>query len=107
MVGSTTSQMMASVVCAKNGSITAVSQSGTSSHVGFVDRLPSGDGGAVEHRAVGQEVLIDQRQIEGDVLPLAARIGEAQIDELDLLVLDQLEMYGVFVVSHDWVIPFE
>ena len=79
------------MVWAKKGSITAVSQIGHQHHVGLVDRLPAGDGGAVEHRAVGEEVVIDQRQVEGDVLPLAARIGEAEVDEFDFLVLDQLE----------------
>ena len=38
-----------------------------------------------------EEILVDHRQVEGDVLPLAARIGEAQIDVFDLLVLDQLQ----------------
>ena len=51
-------------------------------HVGFVDRLPAGDGRAVEHRAVGQEIFVDHRQVERDVLPLSARVGEAQIDDI-------------------------
>src|SRR2546423_2772491 len=51
-----------------------------------MDRLPSGDGGTVEHRALGEEILVHHRKIEGDVLPLAARIGEAEIDGLDLLL---------------------
>ena len=38
-----------------------------------------------------EEVFVDHRQIEGDVLPLAARVGEAHIDEFDLLVLDHLQ----------------
>ena len=29
--------------------------------------------------------------VEGDMLPLAARIGEAEIDVLDVVFLDQLE----------------
>ena len=58
-------------------------------HVGFVDRLPAGDGRAVEHLAFGEGVLTDEADIEGDVLQLAARVGEAQIDELDVLVLDE------------------
>ena len=60
-------------------------------HVGFVDRLPAGDRRAVEHQAVGERVLVDQRLIEGDVLPLAARIGEAQVDIFDVVVLDRLQ----------------
>ena len=54
-------------------------------HVGFVDRLPAGDRGAVEHQAVGEGVFVDQRLVEGDVLPLAARIGEAQVHILDVV----------------------
>ena len=60
-------------------------------HVGFVDRPPAGDRRAVEHQAVGESLLVDQRLIEGDVLPLAARIGEAQIDIFDVIVLDRLQ----------------
>ena len=60
-------------------------------HVGLVDRLPAGDRGAVEHRAFGEDVLVDQREVEGDVLPLAARIGEAEVDILDVIVLDRLQ----------------
>jgi hypothetical protein len=59
-------------------------------HVGLVDGLPSGDGGAVEHGAFGQEVIVDQRQIEGDVLHLAAHVGEANVDVFDVLFLDFL-----------------
>ena len=60
-------------------------------HVGFVDRPPAGDRRAVEHQPVGEGVLVDQRLIEGDVLPLAARIGEAQVDIFDVIVLDRLQ----------------
>jgi hypothetical protein len=60
-------------------------------HVGFVDRLPARDRRTVEHRAVCEEILVHQRKVEGDVLPLAARIGETEIDELDLFVLDELQ----------------
>ena len=64
---------------------------GHEGHVGFVDRLPARDRGAVEHQAVGESVLVDQRLVEGHVLPLAARIGEAQIDIFDVVVLDRLK----------------
>ena len=60
-------------------------------HVGFVDRLPAGDRGAVEHQAFREGLFVDQRLIEGHVLPLAARIGESQIDVFDVVVLDRLE----------------
>ena len=29
-----------------------------------------------------EEVLIDHRQVEGDMLPLAARVGEADVDDI-------------------------
>ena len=41
--------------------------------------------------AVGEHFLVDDRHVEGDVLPLAARIGEAEVDVFDVVVLDRLE----------------
>ena len=38
-----------------------------------------------------KKVCVDDVRGNGDVLLLAARVGEAQVDELDLLFLDQLE----------------
>ncbi len=60
-------------------------------HVGLVDRLPAGDGGAVEHQALREGLFVDQADVKGDVLPLAARIGEAEVDVLHVLVLDSLQ----------------
>ena len=60
-------------------------------HVGLVDRLPAGDRRTVEHEPVGEGVVVDQRLIEGDMLPLAPRIGEAEIDIFDVVVLDRLQ----------------
>ena len=60
-------------------------------HVGLVDRLPAGDRGAVEHRAFGEGLLVDHADVEGDVLPLAARVGEAEVDVFDVVVLDRLQ----------------
>ena len=60
-------------------------------HVGFVDRLPAGDRGAVEHQSVGESVFVDQALVECDMLPLAARIGESEIDVFDVIVLDRLQ----------------
>ena len=85
------SQLMTMVEAAKNGSMHAEVGSGIKRHVGFVDRPPAGDRGAVEHQAVGEGVLVDQRLVEGHVLPLAARIGKAQIDIFDVVVLDRLQ----------------
>ena len=59
-------------------------------HVGFVDRLPAGDRGAVEHLPsanVSSSIMAD---VESDVLPLAARIGEAEIGVFYVAVLDHL-----------------
>ena len=60
-------------------------------HVGFVDRLPAGDRGAVEHDAFREDLLVDHRHVEGDVLPLAARVGEPEVDIFDVIVLDRLQ----------------
>ena len=60
-------------------------------HVGLVDRLPARDRGPVEHHAVGKHVLVHRRNVHRDVLPLALRVGEAQIDVLHVVVLDLLE----------------
>src|SRR5262249_16876218 len=57
-------------------------------HVGLVDRLPAGDRGAIEHDAFGEGVFFDRRDIDRDVLPLAARIGKTEIDEFHVVVLD-------------------
>jgi hypothetical protein len=62
-------------------------------HVGLVDALPAGDRRAVEHLAVGEQALVDGMRRHGDVLLLAARVAEAEVDELRALVLDQLQ-YG-------------
>ncbi|MGY3420852.1 hypothetical protein ACVWZW_001327 [Bradyrhizobium sp. F1.13.4] len=64
---------------------------GHKAHVGLVDRLPAGDRGAVEHRSLSENVFIDHADVEGDVLPLAARIGEAQVDVFDVVVLDRFQ----------------
>jgi len=58
-------------------------------HVRLVDRLPAGDRRAVEHEAFLEEFLVDDVDVEGDVLQLAARVGEAQIDIGDVFVPDQ------------------
>src|SRR5690606_19085528 len=60
----------------------------TQLHIGLVDRLPAGDRGAVEHRAIGEEVVIDEVDVEGHVLQSAADVGEAHVDVFDVLFLD-------------------
>ena len=54
-------------------------------HVGLVDRLPPGNRRAVEHLAFGEGLFFDQADIEGDVLPLSARVRETEVDVLDLV----------------------
>src|SRR5690606_6795711 len=60
-------------------------------HVGLVDGLPAGDRGAVEHGAVFEEFLVDHADVEGDVMHPTARVGETEIDVLDVLILDLLQ----------------
>ena len=60
-------------------------------HVALVDRLPAGDRGAVEHDAARKEILADGADMVRQVLPLAARIGEAEVDVLDVVLLNQVE----------------
>ena len=71
-------------------------------HVGLVDGLPPGDGGAVEHEALGEEILIDLVLHDRDVLQLAARVGEADVDIGDVFILDFLNDIGS--VAH-WCFP--
>ena len=72
---------------------------GLQDHVELVDRLPAGDRASVEHEAVGQHVLVDHARRHGQVLPLALGIGEAEVDPVDLLVLDPRKD-GACVVRH-------
>jgi hypothetical protein len=67
-------------------------------HVRLVDRLPAGDRGAVKHDAFGEGFLVHEARIHRYVLHLTARIGEAQIDKLDLFVFDLLS--GTLCVCH-------
>ena len=73
---------------------------GHQAHVGLVDGFPAGDRGAVEHLAFGEGLLFDHGDVEGDVLPLAARIRESKIDVFHVVVLDHLQ--DVFGRSHEF-----
>ena len=73
---------------------------GHQAHVGFVDRLPAGNRGTVEHQAFGEGVLFDHARIERHVLPLAARIGETQVDVFHVVVLHMLQ--DVFGGLHEY-----
>ena len=78
-------------------------------HVGLVDALPTGDGRAVEHLAVDEEVLVDHAGRDGDVLLLAARVREAQVAVRNLFLFDQLydisrrhvRLPGSFAIERD------
>ncbi len=67
---------------------------GHQDHVRFLNALPAGDGRAVEHLAVLEHILVYGANGHGDVLLLAAGIGEAIVHELDALFLDQLHHIG-------------
>ena len=71
-------------------------------HVAFVDRLPAGNRGTVKHETVVEHVFVDDARHHGQMLPLALGIGEAQIDPLDLLLLDHRQ--NVSSRGH-WVFP--
>jgi hypothetical protein len=64
---------------------------GHEGHVRLVDGFPASNRRSVEHDAVGEHVLVDDRDVERHVLPLAARIREPEIDVLDVVVLDGFE----------------
>jgi hypothetical protein len=64
---------------------------GHEQHVGRLDAFPAGDRRAVEGVAGLELVLGEVLDGDGDVLFLAAGIGEPEVDELHLLVLDQLQ----------------
>src|SRR6185312_17542200 len=72
-------------------------------HVRLIDRLPAGDRRTVEHLAFRKRVFLDHADVEGDVLPLAARIGEAEIDVFHVVILDHL--HDVFSCGHRTQIP--
>ena len=67
---------------------------GHQEHVGRLDPLPPGDRRAVEGVPALELVHHELLGRHGDVLFLAAGIGEAKVDELDVLVLEHLEDVG-------------
>jgi len=67
-------------------------------HVGRLNAFPAGDRRSVERVAIGELVLVEGGDRHGDVLLLAARVGEAEIDEFHFVVRDLL--HDVFGGSH-------
>ena len=61
---------------------------GHQDHVGFVDGFPASDRGTVEHDAFFEHFGVDDRCVHGDMLKLAAQVGEAKVNVFDAFVLD-------------------
>ena len=91
MTGSFTKQLMLSVLCFVNGSMTAVSGSGirsmSDSWISWNPRIdePSKPRPVLEH-VLGELVRRDR-----EVLHQAGQVAEADVDDLDVLVLQQLQ----------------
>src|SRR6202040_1641564 len=65
-------------------------------------RLPAGNRRSVEHQAFCKGVLLDHADVKRHMLPLAAWVGETQVDVFDVVVLDRLQ--DVFGGLHEY--PF-
>ena len=63
-------------------------------HVGFVDAFPAGNGRAVKHLAVGEEVIVYFAGWQSYVLFFTAAVGEAQINPFDFVFFDQINRLG-------------
>jgi hypothetical protein len=77
-----------------NGSMYAVEASGHQQHVGGLDALPACDRRPVERVPAFELVIGELLAGHRNVLFLAAGIGEAEVDELDVLLLEHLEDVG-------------
>ena len=64
---------------------------GKQQHVGLVDRLESANRGAVEGQAFLEHVLVEDVNRNCEVLHGAWQVTEADVDILDVLVLDEFE----------------
>ncbi|MCY1235187.1 hypothetical protein D9M72_477940 [compost metagenome] len=60
-------------------------------HVGLGDALEAADGRTVEELAIDEEVCINALSRHVEVLLHAREVGEADIDKLNIFVLDELE----------------
>jgi hypothetical protein len=60
-------------------------------HVGRLDALPAGDRRTIERVAFRELVCVEGTDGHADVLFLATGVGETEINELDLLLLDHLQ----------------
>jgi hypothetical protein len=59
-----------------------------------VDRREAADRRAVEHLADGEEVLVNCRRGDVEVLLHTRQVGKTEIKELDIGVLDEREHFG-------------
>ncbi len=65
-------------------------------HVRFLNALPAGDGRAVEHLAVLEDIFADLADGDGNVLFLATGVGEPVVHKLDALFFHQLHHISSF-----------
>jgi hypothetical protein len=63
-------------------------------HVRLVDAREAADRGTVEQLAVGEESLVDRRCRNVEVLLNTREIGEADVKELDVVLLDVGQYFG-------------
>ena len=62
-------------------------------HVGLVDVREAADRRAVEQLADREELLVDGRRRDVEVLLHTREVGEADVEELDIRLLDELEHF--------------
>ncbi len=67
---------------------------GDDKHVAGVDRAPAADAGAVEAEALGENFFVILGEGGGEMLPGARQIGELEVHEFDLVVLDHFADVG-------------
>src|SRR5438045_4218756 len=76
---------------------------GNDEHVAGIDRAPAADTGAVEPEAIGENFLVIFGERGGEMLPGTRQIGEFEIYELHVVVLDHFADVSwrfVFVFGH-------
>src|SRR5205085_12306676 len=75
---------------------------GNDKHVGGVDHFPTANARAIEAEAVSKNVFVIFGERGGEMLPGAGEIGELEIHEFYLAVLDHFGNVGrgLFVFSH-------
>ena len=60
-------------------------------HVGLFDGSEAADGGAVECEAFLYNIFVERVSRDGEVLLLTRDIGESDVDELNVVILDVLD----------------